>query len=104
MSLFYYLSVARDDLRTFLRPSADDTATFRGFVPYVEYLGPAWFRRFLLQLVPNKKVQRVKTLVDQVHNRSKEIFCAKKAAVERGDTELIHTIGEGKDVMSILCA
>ena len=44
----------------------------------------------------------MKRLTYQVHNRSKEIFEAKKAAIERGDQELLHTVGEGKDVMSIL--
>ena len=44
----------------------------------------------------------MKRLTYQVHDRSKEIFEAKKAAIERGDQELLHTVGEGKDVMSIL--
>ena len=71
-------------------------------MPYVEYMGPAWFRKRLLDLLPDPKVQRVKRLTSMVYNRSKEIFEAKKAAIKRGDQEMLHTVGEGKDVMSIL--
>ena len=65
-------------------------------------MGPAWFRRILLDMLPNKKIQRLKHIVDTVHAKSKEIFYAKKAAIERGDQELLHSMGEGKDIMSIL--
>ena len=71
-------------------------------MPYIEYMGPAWFRKRLLDLLPDPKVQRVKRLTYMVYNRSKEIFEAKKAAIKRGDQEMLHTVGEGKDVMSIL--
>ena len=71
-------------------------------MPYAKYLGPVWFRRFLLDLVPIKRVQRVKDVNDTITTRCKEIFQAKKAAIETGDQEAIHSIGEGKDLMSIL--
>ena len=70
--------------------------------PYLDYLGPAWFRRILLDLIPVPKVQNVKRIVDTIHERSNAIFQAKKAAIERGDQEILHMVGEGKDVMSIL--
>ena len=35
-------------------------------------------------------------------NRMK-VFNAKKHAMRRGDEELMQTVGEGKDVMSVLC-
>ena len=71
-------------------------------MPYIGYLGPAWFRKWLLDFVPDPKVQRVKRLTYMVHNRSMEIFEEKKAAIKRGDQEILHVVGEGKDVMSIL--
>ncbi|KAI0697098.1 cytochrome P450 [Cerioporus squamosus] len=83
-------------------PSVAQTTRYRFIFPYLRYLGPPWFRRILLDMVPNKKVQRIKNISDIVHTKSKEIFLAKKAAIERGDEELLHTVGEGKDVMSIL--
>lgn len=84
-------------------PSVADINRYRIIVPYLHYLGPPWFRRMLLDMLPNKKIQRIKNLTDIVHTKSKEIFLVKKAAIERGDQELLHTVGEGKDIMSILC-
>ena len=57
----------------------------------------------LLDMLPQKKIQRLKYLTDTVHAKSQEIFYAKRAAIERGDQELLHAVGEGKDIMSILC-
>ena len=65
-------------------------------------MGPAWFRRILLDMLPHKKIQRLKYITDTVHAKSQEIFYAKRAAIERGDQELLHAVGEGKDIMSIL--
>lgn len=75
----------------------------REITPYLSYLGPAWFRRFLLDLVPIPKVQRLKRITDTVAKRMGEIYYAKKAALESGDEELLHALGEGKDIMSVLC-
>ena len=76
----------------------------RPIIPYIKYLGPAKFRGFVLGLWPNKKIRRIKDINDKVHGRAREIFEIKKKAIESGDQELQHMIGEGKDVMSILRA
>ena len=73
------------------------------FSPYLRYLGPAWLRRFLLELVPIPGVQRLKTISDIVSKRMEEIYFAKKAAIESGDSDLLHAMGEGKDIISVLC-
>ena len=44
----------------------------------------------------------MKVLVDVVHDRSVEIYHAKKQALEQGDGAAAQQIGEGKDLMSIL--
>ena len=33
---------------------------------------------------------------------SKKIFYHKKAALEKGDTAVVHQIGEGRDILSVL--
>ena len=71
--------------------------------PYISYFGPAWFRRLLVDLAPLQTIQRLKYIVDTMHKRSLEIYHAKKAAIENGDTELLNAVGEGKDIMSVLC-
>ena len=74
----------------------------RVFVPVVVKLGPSWFRRFLLERLPFKSVQRMKDISDVMHQRSKEIYDGKKAAIQRGDQDVVHAVGEGRDMLSIL--
>ena len=74
------------------------------FIPIVVKLGPARFRRFLLDRVPSKPVQHMKRVSDVMHQRSLEIYNGKKAAIGRGDQETLMAVGEGKDMLSILRA
>ncbi|KAI1782200.1 cytochrome P450 [Ganoderma leucocontextum] len=74
----------------------------RVFVPVALKLGPARFRRFLLDRVPHKTIQHMKTVCNVMHQRSLDIYNEKKAAIERGDQETLLAVGEGKDMLSIL--
>ena len=65
-------------------------------------LGPAWFRRVLLDLVPSKAIQRSKDNYDAIFGGCVKIFNAKKAAIEKKDENAMQMIGEGKDIMSLL--
>ena len=47
-------------------------------------------------------VQKMKTIVDTIHQRSVDIYQQKKRALEQGDEKVTRQIGEGKDIMSIL--
>ena len=71
-------------------------------LPVLRFLGPAWFRRALLDLWPDAHVQRLKRNVDMIDLRAREIIAEKKSAVQGGDHRLMHQIAEGKDVMSTL--
>ena len=71
-------------------------------IPYLSYLGPPWFRRILLELIPIPGIQRLKNIMDIMNERMKEIYSAKKIAIESGDEDLLHALGEGKDIMSVL--
>ncbi|KAI1788591.1 cytochrome P450 [Ganoderma leucocontextum] len=93
--------VFTESVKSFV-PATNDTLWTREITPYLSYLGPAWFRRFLLQLVPIPNIQRLKTITDIMSKRTEDIYYAKKAAIESGNKELLHALGEGKDVMSVL--
>ena len=84
-------------------PAANEILWLREVTPYLSYFGPAWFRRLLLHLVPIPTIQRLKNVTDVVAKRTEEIYYAKKAAIQSGDKELLHALGEAKDVMSVLC-
>ncbi|KAI0754104.1 cytochrome P450 [Daedaleopsis nitida] len=83
-------------------PSFAEVLWARVAAPYVKYMGPAWFRRILVDLIPIPSIQRVKTVNDIVFDHAKRIIAEKKAALKRGDQELLHMVGEGKDIISIM--
>lgn len=73
-------------------------------MPYVSLIGTPAFRRRILEWIPMKRLHKLKSVVDTMHGRAKEIYTEKKALLDRGDEALLEQVGEGKDLMSILCA
>ena len=69
--------------------------------PLVEIGSPA-FRRFILDLIPHKKLQSLKNVIDTMTKKSSEIFNSKKQALQAGDEAVVQELSEGKDIMSIL--
>ena len=65
--------------------------------PILTSLGPAWLRRWIVDLLPIPQVQELKHVVDILHDTSIRIIDEKKAALQRGDAS------KGKDIISILC-
>ncbi|KAH9923711.1 cytochrome P450 [Epithele typhae] len=79
-----------------------EVRALRELLPYADYLGPMRFRRWLLDRLPIRSVQRVKNNFDIVSARCTALFNERKEALKRGDEDLLMKIGEGKDVMSVL--
>ncbi|THH27300.1 hypothetical protein EUX98_g6891 [Antrodiella citrinella] len=65
------------------------------FCPWLIKLGPPKFRRFLLNLYPFEKVQKLKRVIDHLWKKSEDIVEERKAAMESG-------AAGGKDIMSLL--
>ena len=99
-----HILTLNDDDDDSCRPSLVAIQWSRLFVTMADSIRPAWFRRFLLDLVPIKSIQRMKAICDVINERSLAIYNEKKAAIERGDQELLLAMGEGKDMLSILRA
>nr|BAL05185.1 cytochrome P450 [Phanerodontia chrysosporium] len=70
--------------------------------PYMDEYIPAKVRRFILDILPFRSVRRIQKIIDDMHSHSRRIFNEKKAALEKGDGAVLHQVGEGKDIMSIL--
>ncbi|KAI0761522.1 cytochrome P450 [Trametes elegans] len=70
-------------------------------VPFIG-LGPAWFRRKIVDALPIDRVQRMKGIVDTMHRHSVEIMDEKRRATRCGNEEQLAHIGDGKDVMTVL--
>ena len=66
--------------------------------PILTSLGPAWFRRLIVDLLPIPQVQQLKHVVDVLHNTSIQIIGDKKAALANGQ------VSKDKDIISILRA
>lgn len=64
---------------------------------------PHWLKGYLIDLVPNKGIQELKATVDTAWTRSIEIYNEKRLALLAGDEALKRQVGEGKDIMSVLC-
>jgi len=86
-----------------LSPSVFRLAVVRQFLPFLVKLGSSSLRRFVLELMPSEALQAVKDIVDTMHRTSVEVFESKKRALAAGDQALKEQVGEGKDLMSVLC-
>ncbi|KAI0718795.1 cytochrome P450 [Cerioporus squamosus] len=83
-------------------PALYDLSVFRWAMPYVSLIGTPGFRRRILEWIPMKRLHKLKSVVDTMHGRAREIYAEKKALLDRGDEALLEQVGEGKDLMSIL--
>ncbi|KAF7794414.1 hypothetical protein EIP86_005548 [Pleurotus ostreatoroseus] len=85
-----------------LLPTLGRCAHYIMVIPQLVKIGPASFRRRLVELFPDPNVRAMKKIVDTMEARAKEILEDKRAALRAGDEALMQQIGEGKDIMSIL--
>ena len=66
-------------------------------------IGTPKFRRFMVDLMPFKNVRKLRDIVDILDGTAVEILEAKRRALREGDEAVKGQIGQGKDVMSVLC-
>ncbi|KAI0941738.1 hypothetical protein AcW1_003543 [Taiwanofungus camphoratus] len=85
-----------------LVPALFSLAILRRSLPYVTKLGPPAFRKRLVRFIPSRRIQRLREIVDTIDRTTREVWQAKKAALERGDEAVLQQVGEGKDIMSKL--
>ena len=75
----------------------------RVFMPQIVKIGSPAFRRRILELTPYNRLQRLKNITDTLEDTAKQILAEKKTALAEGDDALTRQVGEGKDIMSVLC-
>lgn len=71
-------------------------------MPYFVKVGTPSFRRWVMSVFPSEDVRRMQYIVDNMYQTSQEVLESKKKLVAKGDTELMHEVGYGKDIMSVL--
>ena len=71
-------------------------------LPWAMEVGPRWFQRTVVTLLPWKKLHRARDMIDAIEANSLEILHEKQRALAEGDEAVAQQIGEGKDILSIL--
>ncbi|KLO13664.1 cytochrome P450 [Schizopora paradoxa] len=79
-------------------------APVMALLPYIGNIGPAWFRRKIVDWTPSKTIHKLRDIVDVMHSTSVGIYRRKKAALEMGEDALMSEVANGKDIMTILYA
>ncbi|EIM81571.1 cytochrome P450 [Stereum hirsutum FP-91666 SS1] len=85
-----------------LFPTAGRIELLRMFLPYFSNLGTASFRHWAIRLLPSKNIKLLIDATEVMDETSKKVFYHKKEALEKGDDAVVHQMGEGRDIMSIL--
>ncbi|KAI0791332.1 cytochrome P450 [Abortiporus biennis] len=85
-----------------LVPTTGPLFMFVRLLPYLSRIGSGSFRAWALENLPVARIRKVKKIADSIDNQVNEILKAKKAALAKGDEALLHQIGEGKDILSVL--
>ncbi|KAI0069487.1 cytochrome P450 [Panus rudis PR-1116 ss-1] len=96
-----YYSEYSQALKGFI-PSIFALSFWRMLLPVLVKLGPAPFRRFIVDILPSKRAQRMKNVADTILVHTKEILRQKREALAAGDEAVVHQVGEGKDILSVL--
>lgn len=78
-------------------PALVPIALLRRVLPYLVKLGSPSLRRRIVDLVPFKSLQTVKSIIDVLDSNARRIVAKKLATVRRGDEA-----GDGKDILSRL--
>ncbi|TRM69698.1 cytochrome P450 [Schizophyllum amplum] len=71
-------------------------------LPMVYNVGPAWFRRAIVNIVPWRDLHSLRDKVDLMWNTSQEIYAQKMNALRAGDVAVAKQIGQGRDILSLL--
>jgi len=75
----------------------------RVFMPFIVKIGSPKFRRWILEWTPYQRLQTLKDISDLLEKTVNEILKVKKEALAEGDDAVTRQVGEGKDIMSVLC-
>ncbi|KAI0328016.1 cytochrome P450 [Cubamyces sp. BRFM 1775] len=90
-----------ESLKTFF-PNLNRIIKYSFLIPKIaNFLSESTLRK-LARAAPHPDIQRMMEISDTMAQRSIEIINEKKAALLKGGDSLVHQIGEGKDIMSLL--
>ena len=84
------------------RPTVSPLFILMKFMPFFVKIGPAWFRRKVVEAIPLYRFRKAMEISDTLDRTIRQILESKKAALAAGDEAVTSQIGEGKDIISVL--
>ncbi|TCD71091.1 cytochrome P450-dit2 [Steccherinum ochraceum] len=92
-----------EDLKTLI-PNFRPFLLVSRFLPIykLNHIGTPAFRRWVVESIPSQRIKRCLQIMDRLDGVSRDILARKKAALAAGDEALLQSMGEGKDIMSVL--
>ena len=88
------------------RPALVDLVLWRRFLPALIKMGPASFRRWVVERIPSSGVQNMREIIDIMDVNARELVAERMNAV-RGDRRSENALDadlDGKDIISRLSA
>ncbi|KAL5479084.1 hypothetical protein ACEPAI_2372 [Sanghuangporus weigelae] len=83
-------------------PTLFRLSILRQFLPFLSSIGPAWLRRAIVRILPIKRVQRLREIVNVMDKTVRAIYAEKCSSLKAGDSAVQAEVSEGKDITSIL--
>ena len=87
------------------RPAIINLAVWRPFMSATMKLGPAWLRRWVVERIPSRRVQRLRGIIDIMDTHARRLV-ADKIAVVRGESgegaAFADVDSESTDIMSTM--
>ncbi|GJE84314.1 cytochrome P450 [Phanerochaete sordida] len=85
-----------------IMPTVFSLHLWRVLLPYVMPYIPPRVRRLVGPWLPHRAMQKWRSIVRILDEQAREIYDAKKDALEKGDEHVEHEIHEGRDILSVL--
>ncbi|QRV87424.1 cytochrome P450 family protein [Ceratobasidium sp. AG-Ba] len=83
-----------------LLPALFSLVILRPIMPTLYKIGPAWFRRAIIERVPSKAVKQLLSIVDVQHRQAIQIFKQKKAALRNSEEK--GSAPDEKDIITLM--
>ncbi|GAB1526240.1 hypothetical protein RhiTH_009407 [Rhizoctonia solani] len=90
-----YLAASRDFLALII-----EMWYFHPFITFFSRIGPASFRRAIVEWIPHRPVQKMKSVSDTMYKMAAEIMKHKREAMDNGTLD--SEVAAGKDIMTAL--
>jgi hypothetical protein len=87
----------------FCRPVSANLQMFRPLTHYATTYIPAKLLRWVAERMPSQSLRKMINMSDIIYGTAERLWKEKLVMFEHGDEHVTNQLGEGRDLMSILC-